>query len=125
MPNYETVFILKPVLANEKVEEVLNKIKGIITSNQGTVLLADSWGKRRLAYTVKKFKEGSYYLFNFTCAGKVIGELENYYKTSDAIIKFITIKKEVASKKKTEKKEEKPAAAAATTEPVKTEQPAA
>ena len=91
MPNYETVFILKPVLSSDKVEEVLGKVKKIITSNQGTVLLSDSWGKRRLAYTVKKFKEGIYYLFSFSCDGKVIEELESFFKTTDDIIKFITI----------------------------------
>ncbi len=108
MPNYETVFILKPTLSNEKVEEVLGKVKGIITSGNGTVILSDSWGKRRLAYPVKKNKEGSYYLLQFSADGHVVGVLENFFRTTDDIIKYITLKIEKSFKKKTEsKKEEK------------------
>ena len=65
MPNYETVYILKPTLSNEKVEEVLEKVKGIITSGNGTVILSDSWGKRRLAYPVKKIKKELISSYNF------------------------------------------------------------
>ena len=108
MPNYETVFILKPNLSSEKIEAVLAKTKGIITSSEGTIILSDSWGKRRLAYPVKKYKEGSYYLFHFQSEGKVIAELENLFETSDSVIKYITIKIKKSSKKKAEvKKEEK------------------
>ena len=128
MPNYETVFILKPTLSNEKVDEVLAKAKGIVTSNSGTVILSDSWGKRRLAYPVQKYKEGNYFLFHFSCTGNVIGELENFFRTTDSVIKYITIKLEKTFKKKTEeKKEEKPAetAVAAVTPVEKTENTAA
>ncbi|MEW6557076.1 MAG: 30S ribosomal protein S6 [Elusimicrobiota bacterium] len=108
MPNYETVFILKPTLSSEKVDEILEKIKKIITSIDGTIILSDTWGKRRLAYPVKKYKEGVYYLFQFNSDGQIIAELENFYRTTDAVIKFITIKIEKPFKKKTEpKKEEK------------------
>lgn len=104
MPNYETVFILKPTLSSEKVDAVLAKAKGIITSNEGTVIFSDSMGKRRLAYPVKKYNEGSYYLFHFSSDGKVIAELENFFRTSDSVIKYITLKIEKSSKKKKEKK---------------------
>ncbi|MFH0948584.1 MAG: 30S ribosomal protein S6 [Elusimicrobiota bacterium] len=114
MSNYETVFILKPTLSNEKVEEALGKVKGIITSGGGTIILSDSWGKRRLAYPVKKNKEGIYYLLQFSADGKVVGVLESFFRTSDEIIKYITLKVEKSSKKKTEpKKEEKPEIAVA------------
>lgn len=112
MPDYETVFILKPTLPNEKVNEVLGKIKEIITSNEGTVLLSDSWGKRRLAYPVKKYKEGSYYLFRFSSDGRVVEKLENFFRLADSVIKYISIKIEPGrkgvKKKATAKKEEKP-----------------
>ncbi len=108
MPNYETVFILKPTLSNEKVEEVLGKVKGIITSDNGTIILSDSWGKRRLAYPVEKYKEGTYYLLQFSADGKVVGILENFFRTTDDVIKYITLKTGKPFKKKTEsKKEEK------------------
>ena len=106
MPNYETVYILKPTLSNEKVEEVLEKVKGIITSGNGTVILSDSWGKRRLAYPVKKNKEGTYYLLQFSADGKVVGVLENFFRTTDDVIKYITLKIEKSFKKKPEPKEE-------------------
>jgi len=106
MPNYEAVFILKPTLSNEKVEEILEKVKGIITSGNGTIILSDSWGKRRLAYPVKKNKEGTYYLLQFSVDGKVVGVLENFFRTTDDVIKYITIKIEKSFKKKTEPKKE-------------------
>lgn len=110
MPNYETVFILKPTLPNEKIDEVLEKVKGIITSDGGTVILSDTWGKRRLAYPVKNNKEGSYYLIQFSAAGNVVGVLENYFRTADPVIKYITLKIEKSFKKKAASKKEETAA---------------
>ncbi|MFH1541375.1 MAG: 30S ribosomal protein S6 [Elusimicrobiota bacterium] len=110
MVNYETVFIMKPTLTNEKIAEVLEKVNGIISSCNGTIILSDSWGKRRLAYPVKKNKEGNYYLLQFSSEGRVVSILENFFKNSDEVIKHIVIKIEKSSKKKIEPKieEKKP-----------------
>jgi len=106
MPNYETVFIIKPELSDEKVTEVVEKVKGIISSCDGNVVLSDSWGRRRLAYNIGKNKEGNYYLLQFSAAPTVNDELEKYFKTSDTIIRHMIIRFKKSFKKKVDVKAE-------------------
>ena len=123
MPNYETVFIIKPELPDDKVNEVLEKIKGIISSCDGNVVLTDSWGRRRLAYNIGKNKEGNYFLLQFSAAPEITGELDKYFKTSDNIIRHMVIRFKKSFKKKVDidkAEEKKDAAPAAATGPVET-----
>jgi len=109
MPNYETVFIIKPELPDDKVNEVLEKVKGIILSCDGNVILTDSWGRRRLAYNIGKNKEGNYILFQFSATPQVSDELQKYFKMSDNIIRHLIIRFNKSFKKKVDviKTEEK------------------
>jgi len=109
MPNYETVFIIKPELPDDKVNEMLEKVKGIILSCDGNVILSDSWGRRRLAYNIGKNKEGNYFMLQFSAAPLVSAELQKYFRTSDNIIRHLIIRFKKSFKKKVEaiKTEEK------------------
>ncbi|MCL2334678.1 MAG: 30S ribosomal protein S6 [Endomicrobia bacterium] len=124
--NYETTFICSPELPVEKVEEITSKVTKLIESSKGTVKTVQQLGKKRLAYPISKFREGSYVYTEFSGEGAAVSAIENFLKLNDSVIRFLTIKVE---KKKVVAKPKAPAAPAAQAEvkqdePATTEQPA-
>lgn len=100
---YETIFIIKPGLEEEEIEPVIERVQKVIKKTKGEVTEVEKWGKKRLAYEVKKYTSGIYILMRFKGDHGVISELERNYKLIDNIIKFITLRieeKEVVSEVK-------------------------
>ncbi|UWG97246.1 30S ribosomal protein S6 [Dehalobacter sp. DCM] len=94
MQAYENMYIIRPDLDEEAVKANVDKFAEVVTANGGSDLKVDVWGKRRLAYEVKKFNEGVYVLMNFNGEARTVDELERLMKISDAVIRFMTTKKE-------------------------------
>ena len=93
MNKYESVVIINPSVEEEKVKELSQKFTDII-NNDGKVEKIEDLGKKKLAYEVKKNKEGYYVVINFEANSDLIAELERKYRNMDEVIKFITIKAE-------------------------------
>ena len=93
MNKYESVVIINPSVEEEKVKELSQKFTDIINSD-GKVEKVEELGKKKLAYEVKKNKEGYYIVINFEANPNLIAELERHYRIIDEVIKFITIKAE-------------------------------
>ncbi|MCI9087787.1 MAG: 30S ribosomal protein S6 [Clostridia bacterium] len=93
MNKYESVVIINPSVEEEKVKELSQKFTDII-NNDGKVEKIEDIGKKKLAYEVKKNKEGYYVVINFEANPDLIAELERNYRIMDEVIKFITIKAE-------------------------------
>lgn len=93
MNQYESVVIINPSVEEEKIKELSQKFTDII-NNDGKVEKIEDLGKRKLAYEVKKNKEGYYLVINFEANPDLIAELERNYRIMDEVIKFITIKAE-------------------------------
>ena len=93
MNKYESVVIINPSVEEEKVKELSQKFTDII-NNDGKVEKIEDLGKKKLAYEVKKNKEGYYVVINFEVNSDLIAELERNYRIMDEVIKFITIKAE-------------------------------
>ena len=91
MNKYESVVIINPTVDEEGVKSLVAKFTDLINTD-GKVEKADDLGKRKLAYEVKKQKEGYYQVFNFEANPELIKELERNYRITDEIIKFMTIK---------------------------------
>ena len=109
MNAYETIFIVKPSLTDEEIAKVIEKIKGIIQRGAGEVVVLENWGKKKLAYEVRKEKKGTYIIAHFKGSGTTVSELERNYRLDESIIKFITIKIEPEKLGKTQPaREEKP-----------------
>lgn len=89
---YENIIILNASLTDEEIEAAAAKIKALITNSGGEILKSDSWGRKKLAYEIKKHKKGFYLLLIFKTAPSVIKKLEDYYKVFDPVIKFMVIK---------------------------------
>ncbi len=92
MRKYETIFILDPDLEDEKTQSAVEKVKGIITQSGGEILKAEDWGKRKLAYDVRKKPRGHYILIHFTGSPTLLSELERNYRVMDAVIKFQSVR---------------------------------
>ena len=92
MNRYETMFILNPELGEEEVQSVMQKFSGIIAAQGGEQLLLEDWGRRRLAYKIKKFTTGHYVLLDFAGQPKTLAELERNLKIDDRIIRFLSVK---------------------------------
>lgn len=89
---YENIIILNASLTDEEVEAATGKIKDLITNSGGEILKTDIWGRKKLAYEIKKHKKGFYILLLFRSAPSLIKKLEDYYKVFDPVIKYMVIK---------------------------------
>ncbi len=88
---YETVFVMNPVLSEEQVKDTVNKFKKILTSNGAEVVHEDSWGLRKLAFSIQKKNTGFYHLFEYKGEGELIGKLELEFKRDERIMRFLTV----------------------------------
>lgn len=94
MNNYETVFIVTPVLSDQQVKEVADKFQGVITENGGQIVNFEAWGLKKLAYSIQKKTTGFYFLVEFTGEGSLINTLETQYRRDERIIRFLTFKQD-------------------------------
>ena len=118
--SYERTFICSPELDSTKVEEMVAKVSKIIETSGGTIKNLQQLGKKKLAYNIKKFREGNYVYVDFESNGSVVLSLENFFKVNDDVIRFLTVKVEPKKKvvKKTKAVEKKQETVAATEAPV-------
>src|SRR4051794_19871575 len=89
---YEELFIVKPDAPEEEVDAFVETLRTQLTTAGATVDKVDKWGKRRLAYRVDKYREGSYVLFQFTGGPEIVSELERRLRVSDVVLKFLTVR---------------------------------
>ena len=89
---YENVVILNASLADEEINASIAKIKDLVAASGGEVLKADLWGRRKLAYEIKKQQKGFYVLFVYRTPAATIKKLEDLYKVFDPVIKYMVIK---------------------------------
>lgn len=94
MSKYETMFILKPDLSDEQYDSLVDKVKGILGGQQAEVININRMGRRRLAYEVKKLREGYYVLCNYAGSPAATQELERNFRISDDVIRYLIIKED-------------------------------
>ena len=88
---YEVMFILRPDMPEEETEKLISHLEGSVTSLGGTVKI-ERMGRRRLAYTVRKFQEGNYVLLTVEGSGQMVHELERRLRVTEPVIKFLTVR---------------------------------
>jgi small subunit ribosomal protein S6 len=89
---YELMFIVRPDMADEDLEKLIANLESTVTSAAGSIKSIDRMGKRRLAYVVRKFREGVYILMTIEGAGTVVHELERRLRVTEPVIKFLTVR---------------------------------
>jgi len=111
---YENIVILNASLPDEEIEAASGKIKDLIINSGGEILKADVWGRKKLAYEIKKQKKGFYLLLLFRAPSTTVRKLEDSYKVFDPVMKYMVLKLE---KKQAEAALKPPAAAVAAAAP--------
>jgi len=89
---YENIVILNSALSDEDAEAAVSKIKEIVANQGGEVLKIDVWGRRKLAYEIKKQKKGLYVLLFYKTPAATVKKLEEFFKVFDAVLKYIVVK---------------------------------
>jgi len=92
MSSYELVFIIAPTMEEDAVQPQIDTVTGWITQLGGEVSKVNIWGRRRLAYPIKKFNEGYYVLLNMQLPTQAVRELETNLKISESVIRHMVVK---------------------------------
>jgi len=88
---YETVFIMTPVLSEDQVKETVKKFTDFLKEKKAVIVHETSWGLRKLAYPIQKKSTGFYHLIEFRAEGNVIGEMDVTFKRDERIIRYLTV----------------------------------
>ena len=89
---YELMFIVRPDMTEEDQDKLVSTLETAVTSSGGQVKSFEKMGKRRLAYTVRKFHDGLYMLLTFEGSGGLVHELERRLRVNEPVIKFLSVR---------------------------------
>ncbi|MGD8305448.1 MAG: 30S ribosomal protein S6 [Ignavibacteria bacterium] len=108
---YESAVLINAALEDEQIQSVIAQIKEILSGSDSEVIEIEDWGRKRLAYTIKKSKIGYYLIFRFYALPETIFTLERFYKLDENVLRYLTIKLSRSDLEQIEKNK-KPQAAA-------------
>ncbi|MCM4156482.1 30S ribosomal protein S6 [Gramella sp. AN32] len=92
MNNYETVFILNPVLSDEQIKETVKKYEDFLVSKGAEMVAKEDWGLKKLAYAIQHKKSGFYHLFEYQVEGEVINPLEVEFRRDERMMRYLTVR---------------------------------
>jgi small subunit ribosomal protein S6 len=96
---YEIMFIVRPDVEEAELDKLIEGFSGNVTNGGGEVKSVEKMGRRRLAYTVRKFNDGFYVLMTVAAQGSLIAEIERRLRVSEQVIKFITVRMDEEEKR--------------------------
>lgn len=96
---YEVMYIVRPDVEEADLDKLIEGFEKNVTDGGGEIKSTEKMGRRRLAYTVRKFNDGFYVLMTITAAGSLIGEIERRLRVSEQVIKFITVRMDEEEKR--------------------------
>ena len=96
---YEVMYIVRPDVEEADLDKLIEGFEKNVTDGGGEVKSTEKMGRRRLAYTVRKFNDGFYVLMTIAAAGALIGEIERRLRVSEQVIKFITVRMDEEEKR--------------------------
>jgi small subunit ribosomal protein S6 len=97
--SYELMFIVRPDMTEEDQDRLILNLESAVTSSGGQMKNVEKMGKRRLAYTVRKFNDGLYILLTFQGSGGLVHELERRLRVSEQVIKFLSVRTDEEQKR--------------------------
>ena len=107
MNQYETVFILTPVLSDEQMKETVAKFKKLLTDNGAEIVNEEAWGLKKMAYQIQKKTSGFYCLFEFKGEPTIVNKLETGYRRDEKVIRYITVSLDKYAVQYAEKRKQK------------------
>jgi small subunit ribosomal protein S6 len=109
MKIYETGFLLAPNLSEDDTDRLINQMAEVISQREGKLIRQERWGKRRMAYSIKRWSEAFYVFFHYEGRPDIPLELERRFKQTDSVLRYLTLQKE--AREATRRKRKKSAAA--------------
>ena len=94
MNNYETVFILTPVLSDPQMKEAVEKFRDFLVSEGSEIVNIENWGLRKLAYPIQKKSTGFYTLIEFDADPTVVAKLETQFRRDEKVLRFLTFRQD-------------------------------
>jgi len=92
MRRYETIFIIRPTIAEDEITGIIEKVNSIIEADGGTFIKVDKWGLKKLAYLIKKESQGHYVYVDYASVSASVAEMERIFRIDDRILKYLTVK---------------------------------
>jgi len=92
MRRYETIFIVRPNVAEDEIEAVTSRTSSVIEGDGGTIIKIDKWGLKKLAYLIKKESQGYYVYIDYAGIPASVSEIERLFRIDDKILKYLTVK---------------------------------
>ncbi|NQY29018.1 MAG: 30S ribosomal protein S6 [Flavobacteriaceae bacterium] len=92
MNQYETVFILNPVLSETQIKETVKKYEDFLVSKGAKMVSKENWGLKKLAYAIQHKKSGFYHLFEFQVAGEAIDGYELEFRRDERVMRYLTVR---------------------------------
>ncbi len=96
---YEVMYIVRPDLEEADLDKLIEGFTTVVTNGGGEVTQTEKLGRRRLAYTVRKFNDGLYILMHVSADGPLVAELERRLRVTEQVIKFITVRTDEENKR--------------------------
>jgi len=109
MKIYETGFLVAPNLSEDDTEKLISQMAEVVSQKEGKLIRQEKWGKRRMAYSIKRWSEAFYVFFHYEGKPDIPVELERRFKQTDAVLRYLTLQKE--PREATRRKRKKAAAA--------------
>lgn len=100
MPKYELVFVVQPVIEEEPLNALVEKMKKTISDLKGQVTQVDAWGKRRLAYPIRKHREGFYFLVQADMPTSAVRGVERSIKLMEDVLRYLIVRKDEETENK-------------------------
>lgn len=92
MRTYEVAFVAAPTLTPEELDAFIAQMRAVVEGKNGKVVKVDNWGKKSLAYKIKRFRDGYYVILSLEADGAIIAELERRFRVADHVIRFLSIR---------------------------------
>ncbi|MDR1396913.1 MAG: 30S ribosomal protein S6 [Desulfarculales bacterium] len=93
MRHYETLFVVNPDLSEEDTALLIEKFSAVLSSGGANILKTDLWGRRRLAYAIRKFTKGYYVILEYGANPEAVLEMERLFRIDEKVLRFLTVKK--------------------------------
>jgi len=91
LKQYETVFIMTPVLSDEQMKETVKKFENFLRDKGAEIIHQENWGLKRLEYQIQKKSTGFYHLFEFKAEPQVVAEFELQYRRDERVLRYLTV----------------------------------
>lgn len=91
MRTYEALYIINPTLEDDAIQTIVNEVEALVTNQGGAIVRSEIWGRRKLAYIVKKHTDGCFVLLRFTANPEFVQKIETYFKLNESILRFMVV----------------------------------